>query len=88
MSRHLVYFSGIRLKRIRDHDDMLKEELEAKRMKMKAVFAGVIESRKKKKLLTMFLSKKLLTMKEGAVRAMGGGVIHVVDCNFGSALCE
>ena len=56
-------------------------------MKMKAVFAGVIESRKKK-LLTMFLSKKLLTMKEGAVRAMGGGVIRVVDCNFGSALCE
>ena len=88
MSRHLVYFSGIRLKRIRDHDDMLKEELEAKRMKMKAVFAGVIESRKKKKLLTMFLSKQILTMKEGAVRAMGGGVIRVVDCNFGSALCE
>ena len=88
MSRHLVYFSGIRLKRIRDHDDILKEQLEAKRMKWEAVFAEVIVESRKKKLLTMFLSKKLLTMKEGAVRAMGGGVIRVVDCNFGSALCE
>ena len=63
MSRHLVYFSGIRLKRIRDHDDMLKEELEAKRMKMKAVFAGVIESRKKKLMGSV-------TMKEGALSAI------------------
>ncbi|RLN01147.1 hypothetical protein C2845_PM06G32220 [Panicum miliaceum] len=50
---------GITLKRIRDLDDMQKEELEAKRMKVKAVFAEVIESQKKKLMGS-------LTMKEGA----------------------
>ncbi|RLM98115.1 hypothetical protein C2845_PM06G32270 [Panicum miliaceum] len=55
---------GIRLKRIRDHDDMQMEELEAKRMKLNAVFSQVIESRKKKLMGS-------LTMKEGgAVRAI------------------
>jgi hypothetical protein len=57
-------FSGIRLKRIRDHDDMQMEELEAKRMKLKAVFSQVIESRKKKLMGS-------LTMKEGAMSAIG-----------------
>jgi len=51
------------LKRVRDHDDILKEELEAKRMKLEAVFAEVIESRKKKLMGSV-------TMKEGAVSAI------------------
>ncbi|RLN30627.1 hypothetical protein C2845_PM05G03650 [Panicum miliaceum] len=55
---------GIRLKRIRDHDDMQKEELEAKRIKMKAVFAEVIESPKKKLVGS-------LTMKEHALQILG-----------------
>jgi len=54
---------GIKLKRVRDHDDILKEELEAKRMKLEAVFAEVIESRKKKLMGSV-------TMKEGAVSAI------------------
>ncbi|PUZ67624.1 hypothetical protein GQ55_3G450900 [Panicum hallii var. hallii] len=54
---------GIRLKRFRDHDDMQMEELEAKRMKLKAVFSQVIESRKKKLMGS-------LTMKEGAMSAI------------------
>ncbi|PUZ67607.1 hypothetical protein GQ55_3G449500 [Panicum hallii var. hallii] len=54
---------GIRLKRIRDHDDMQMEELEAKRMKLKAVFSQVIESRKKQLMGS-------LTMKEGAMSAI------------------
>ena len=53
----------IMLKRIRDHDDILKEQLEAKRMKLEAVFAEVIESRKKKLMGSV-------TMKEGAVSAI------------------
>ena len=41
----------IMLKRIRDHDDILKEQLEAKRMKWEAVFAEVIVESRKKKLM-------------------------------------
>ncbi|PVH63112.1 hypothetical protein PAHAL_3G476500 [Panicum hallii] len=59
-----MHDKGIRLKRIRDHDDMQMEELEAKRMKLKAVFSQVIESRKKKLMGS-------LTMKEGAMSAIG-----------------
>jgi len=55
------------LKRVRDHDDILKEELEAKRMKLEAVFAEVIESRKKKLMGSVTMKE---AMKEGAVSAI------------------
>ena len=55
------------MKRVRDHDDILKEELEAKRMKLEAVFAEVIESRKKKLMGSVTMKE---AMKEGAVSAI------------------